>query len=349
MMQTRHFFPLLALACLAPALAAPARASVLILSNGDRLTGHLIRRADHKVYFHSDVLGDLVAPENAVTIVDKPASRPSTNAMVGLPPQGSSPATAAAAAAPAAKPGSRPPVILTAPSGPWSGKVEVGYDNSVSGDIRTVAMNLRAEAERNVRAENFVIKGKFLYGSTGGVAATDEENADFRWRHNLTDRFFTQADTSYESDKIKLIHYQVEQAAGVGYKVFQSSRQTVDMGTGLTGEQLDATGVQKGFTYLGNVFQDYVYKINGRYTIREDASADYSPESRGLSGLVPDTITQATGDQRDYDYKFHTTLEGKISSHMSLNLHFEYQYDNAIVVPSSRAEQRVTTTLGYGF
>src|ERR1019366_7077630 len=128
----------------------------------------------------------------------------------------------------------------------------------------------------------------------------------------------------------------------LGYKIFKDSRQTVDVGVGVIGQQLDATGVETGFTYLGNAFQDYVFKINDRYTFIEDASAQDSPESRALSGIVPNTDTLASGSERDYAYKFHTTLRGMINKHLSLNLHYEYEFDNAIIVPVTRVEQRIT-------
>ena len=53
-----------------------------------------------------------------------------------------------------------------------------------------------------------------------------------------------------------------------------------------------------------------------------------------------------TGSERDYDYKFHTTLQGKINKHLSLNLHFEYEFDNAILDPNARGSQRITTSAG---
>jgi len=372
-MSARSFFRIPSLVCILLILAATnsIRASILILSNGDRLTGHVIKRADGKVYFHSDILGDIVAPETAVTIVEKPPASGSMNALVGLPPPApSAPAgsqTTPALPSPTASslPGptvvqSQPvvkiaaqkpkiPIVVTPPVTPWTGKVEFGYNNIISGDIRTVSLNLSGEVERTIREDNLLVKGRFLYGSSDGLATTDEEDGDFRWRHNLSDRLFVQSETTGDSDKINLIHYEFEQNEGLGYKIFQSVRQTVDVGAGVTGEELDATGVEKGFTYLGNVFQDYTYKINGRYTFLEDASAQYSPENRGLSGLVPGTVTPAMGNDRDYAYKFHTTLEGKISNHLSLNLHFEYLYDNAVAVTSNRVQQRVSTTLGYGF
>ena len=37
-----------------------------------------------------------------------------------------------------------------------------------------------------------------------------------------------------------------------------------------------------------------------------------------------------SGSEQDYAYKFQTTLQGQITHHLSLNLHFEYEFDNAI-------------------
>jgi putative salt-induced outer membrane protein YdiY len=38
-----------------------------------------------------------------------------------------------------------------------------------------------------------------------------------------------------------------------------------------------------------------------------------------------------------------------ITKHLSLNLHWEYEYNNAILNNALRGEERITTTLGYGF
>lgn len=54
-------------------------------------------------------------------------------------------------------------------------------------------------------------------------------------------------------------------------------------------------------------------------------------------------------EQQIYDYKFQTSLQGKITNHLSINLHFEYDYDTAVLIPSTRAEQHIATTLGYAF
>jgi hypothetical protein len=332
----------------------------LLLKNGDRLTGTVIKREDGKVYFRSDLLGDIVAPANQVTIVGLPPAA-SAQSLAGLAPQPSpEPAPSATPGAPPARgpwwwPGwpswpwvTRPLLILRPVVTKWTGKVEFGYGNELT-NVRTVTTTLRAEATRNVGPDEVRFKGLYLYGSSDRVTTTDQDELDFRWRHNLDERWFTQALTSYSSDKIRLINTDFEQTADLGYKVITDARQALDIGGGAMLQYFDATGVEKGSDYLGNAFQDYTYKINGRYTLAEDAAVQYSPERRGRNGVIANVGTPVNTQSQNYDYKFHATLQGRVTDHLSLNLHFEYEYNDAVLDPHARADQRFLTTLGYGF
>ena len=343
---------------LAGALSPAARASQLVLANGDRLTGKVTKRENGLIYFHSDVLGEIVAPANRVTIVEPPPTSVASQSLAGLAPAPPKTPPVPAEVVPPATPGytgwwwpwwvARPFLILKPVATHWTGKIEFGYDNDLT-TVRTVTTTTRIEADRTVGPDSLQLKGLYLYGSSGEVPTTDQDEFDLRWRHQLNDRWFTQSNTSYSSDKIRLINDNLEQELALGYKLFTDSRQTLNVGVGVTGQYLDATGVEKGADYLGDVFQDYIYKINGRYTFTEDVSANYSPERRGVFGVVGSVLTPVNEEQRNYDYKFHSSLQGKISNHLSLNLHFEYDYDNAVLDPAARSEQHITTTLGYGF
>jgi putative salt-induced outer membrane protein YdiY len=381
---------LLLLLCSAPGVLRAE--DQLLLKNGDRLTGQVLKQEEGKVYFHSALLGDLVVPANEVTITKVPAPPPTAQGLAGLPPPSvkkTEPSTApivlaAATAAPAvpAVPSqaavtpatSSTPVVAVVPSrGPWwwpgwpswpwvtrplyilrpvitkwTGKVEFGYSNELT-NVRTVSTSLRAQADRNVGPDEVEFKGIYLYGSSDHLATTDQDELDFRWRHNLDRHWFTQALTSYSSDKIRLINTDFEQTADLGYKVLADKRQTLDIGGGAMVQYFDATGVERGSDYLGNAFQDYTYKINGQYTFSEDANVQYSPEDRGRNGVVADLNSPINTKSRNYDYKFHATLQGKVNNHLSLNLHYDYEYDNAVLDPNSRADQHITATLGYGF
>ncbi len=383
MIRSRALSAALAFAALlAGAVPALLAEQQLMMKNGDHLTGTVMKREDGKIYFRSDLLGDIVAPANQVTIVEAPPPS-AAQSLAGLPPQPprepepSTPPIVGPVAPPTPVPetsGPRAPVVAVAPNrGPWwwpgwpswpwvarplyilkpvvtrwTGKVEFGYGNELT-NVRTVSTVVRAQADRNVGPDEVQLKALYLYGSSDRVTTTDQDELDFRWRHNLDERWFTQALTSYSSDKIRLINTEFEQTADLGYRILTDARQTLDVGGGAMVQYFDATGVEKGSDYLGNAFQDYTYKINGRYTFAEDAAIQYSPERRGRNGVVATVGTPINTQSQNYDYKFHATLQGKVSNHLSLNLHFEYEYNNAVLDPHERADQRFTTTLGYGF
>jgi hypothetical protein len=194
-----------------------------------------------------------------------------------------------------------------------------------------------------------LLKGQYIYGAAAGQTSADQIDSSFQWRHDLSPRIFSQAQTNYDSDQVRLIHDSVDQTVDMGYHLVQNPQHTLDLGGGINGEYLDATGIETGFGYLGNAFQNYRYKITEQITFLEDATAQFSPEKRNRLSLSPDSMAPVGSSTQDYAYKLHTTLQSKLNPHLSLNLHFEYEFDNAVLDPTTRVEQRVTTTLGYAF
>jgi putative salt-induced outer membrane protein YdiY len=307
------------------------RGATLVLSNGDHVTGHTVKRADGKIYFHSDILGALVVPEESAHVVDAP----------GGPAQ--TPAPPPAHVAP-------PPEVQVAESRrpPWKGQVEFGYENQES-TYRTVNLTLHASLERSVGPNHLLVKGSYLYGISAGQPNVERHDASVRWRHTLSRRTFVQSLTSYGVDKVRLLNHRIEQNLGIGFKVYGSARQTVNVGAGVSGLYLDAAGTEPGFGYLGNVFQDYTFRINGQYTLVQDASVQYSPETPGGSVYVAGSKTFLYRSTQDHVVGLHSTLRQRITDRLSLNLRLGYEYDSAIPNPAARGDERITTTLGVNF
>lgn len=309
-------------------------AAELVFGNGDRLTGTVTKRENGKVYFHSQAVGDIVALEKDVTIVDKPASPVPPNSLTGLPPQKKV-----------------TPTVAKPTKTPWTGKVELGYDNQLT-NIRTVSTVAKASADRTIDNFDIMATARYLYGSSDDLPTTDQMDGEFRLRDNLNTRLFLQSDTTAGDNKIQEVNFEGQENVGAGVKVVKTERTTFDMGAGVSGQYLNAFGIQEGWNYLGNVFQDYTFKLNGRYTFMEDVWAQYSPDQRDRFAVDvsnPNSLVATTGSDLDYAYKLHTTLQGMITKHLSLNLHWEYEYNNAILNNALRGEERITTTLGYGF
>lgn len=328
--------------------------------NGDRITGELIDRAEGKIYFRSPILGTLVIPESDAAIVERPEI--SAEALTGLPPESSppprqSPATEASPAPSSSRSDtSTPQVASTAPTPAvvtpekpkWKGKVEFGFAQK-SGRSDALTLSLRADAEKKTPENDYLASSRYLYGEQNNVLNSDRIDASFRWRHDLTERLFSQNTTSYYRDRISSIDHNIEQNASLGYRLFDLPRHILNFGGGLTARYRVDLVDDSGITGLFEVFEDYTYKINGRFTLTQNAKGQYSPQNRGSVGSGTGPSSTVDPEAENYKFLFNATLQGKVTENISMNIRLEYEFDNAIANREAKVDQRITSSIGYAF
>lgn len=335
------FSRLFALLFVLASFIIPAGAAELFLSNGDHISGDFLRRADGRIYFKSALLGEISVPENQAAVVESPDTP--VESLAGLPP------TNPGSLPPSSGPGQKNGLASSKkPHTPWHGKIEFGF-HSQSGRTDAETFSLRGEAEKKKGPDDYRAEAVILYGKQSGLVDTDRNNADFRWRHELSERIFFQSETSYVQDRIKLIDSDYEENVGFGYRLFHQPRGTMNVGAGVTGQYREVTGFGASSTVLLQLFEDYNYKLNGRLTFVQDSSLLSALQSTNNVSIINDVPTRTEGERQNYRFRFNSTLQGKISERISMNLRFEYEFDNSIVQANARADNRVTTSLGYGF
>ncbi len=316
-----------------------ASAVELHLRNGDRLTGDFIERRDGKIYFRSPFLGEIAVPETDAVLVESPETP--VESLAGIPP----------AASTLPRPTSTPtghgkiakPIVP-----PWRGKVEMGFQQQ-TGRTDGVEVSLRADADKKVGIDSYHAEARILYSEQYQQVTSDRYDGLFRYRHELSDDFFGQAQTSYTRDRLKLINDDLEEDFGIGYKMINLPRHKGNIGAGVTAQYRDAAGIETGVSNLGELFEDYTYKLTGRVTISQDASVAYSPETRDRLLITPNGSVPTDQTATNYRLRFNAALQGKVTDRVSLNLRFEYEFDNAILDPKAKVDQRVTSSVGYGF
>ena len=349
-------------------VVAPSNAAELHLRNGDRVTGELINRVDGKIHFRSPLLGDLVVSETDAAIIESvdvpvesltglpPAKAkpkptpPKTTPNQAAPAVAGTPAAPGTAVAKAPTPGSPAKPSAGAPEklGKWKGKVELGFQQQ-SGRQDGLTTTVRADAERE-RGRN-QIKGsmRYLYGEINDRINTDRADASLRWRYQLSPRVFAQSLTSFLTDDVKQIDQNYEQNLGFGYALLKRDRHVVNVGGGATAQYRQAVNIDNGMALLGEVFQDYTYKINGRITLIQDLLAQYSPVTKDQYILRNGTLVATSGDVQNYRVRFNSTLQGRVTDRISMNLRFEYEFDNTIADRDAKSDQRISSSLGYAF
>ncbi|MGC4073336.1 MAG: DUF481 domain-containing protein [Nibricoccus sp.] len=319
-------------------------ATELRLKNGDTLRGEHIKTENGLITFKSPVLGTILVPAADAKVVNVPDTP--VESLVGLPPaQSPAPTTAAAppsdstAKVAAASALSTAPAQATgpAPKPKWKGKIEFGYQQQ-SGRRDIVTGSLRIDAESAVKTDNlFKASSRVIYGRQNDQTNSERYEASFRWRHELSDRTFTQTLTSYYIDRVKHIDHNFEQNAGLGYRFIKTGRHLLNAGLGGTGQYRETLGVPENWIYLSEFFQDYSYKISGRLSFIQDSGVLYSTKP----------IFHGKEPAENYRIRFNTALQGRVTERVSLNLRYEYEYDNSVANPALRADQRVTSSIGY--
>ena len=319
-----------------------ARPEVLRLANGDLIQGQLLAHKDGTIRWAHPQLGLLSIPETAATVVpDQPPE--ATGPEIALDP--TPPTTQAAPAATAvAEPKDKAPAAKER----WQSIAESGLSLH-SGRNNSTNVHLRFESTFKRRNNDFRLQSLYAYSKANGTVSQDRTEGSFRWRRKLDALWFAQAQASYLSAKLKGLDHNIEQDLGVGYRLIQTERTTLSLGTGLTWQYREIVDGGTGNSLFGKVFQDFAFKISPRLELGEELTANYSPSSRGIRVLSSGAVQHIDTDVTNYTVALKTFLRGKITETFSLALRYEYEFDNTYVDGSTKADQRITTSLGYTF
>lgn len=306
---------------------AVAHADQLRLANGDLITGELVSHENGVIRFKSPILGTLELKDTAASIVaDSPKEKQKAKDSSGE-------------------------VGLGKPIGPgskWRSKVDVGL-NWQNGSKEKRDVNLRFESQRQAGSSQYRVQSRYLLSETNGTKSADSRTAGLRWRRDLNKHWFSQTHTTYSDDDVRGIDLNLDQNVGLGYRLLASDRAKANFGAGVTVQYRHAAGLDEGVAKFGELFQDLVWRFHDRFEFSQEASALFSPDERplGVMSQVPGAVVPA--DVPNYRLSFESVLRGKLTESMSVNLRFEYAFDNAIVNRNARADQRISTSLGYAF
>lgn len=320
------------------------QAAEIRLKNGDRITGEIIKQEEGRVIIRSELLGELSIPSALLLPEEtKPAPTPER---------------------PHKEEGGR--VAEKSPSEDGGGKheaelsrfqhfcknmkatVELGV-NSQSGRKDALTISVRGEAEYKRNNNQYQLSGRYLYGEANNTLNTDRREAALRWRRQLQDRLFFQYNTAYLNDRIKGISTDFEQSGGLGYALIKNERHTLNTGAGLTGQYREKSDGTERSSMLGDLFEDYQLKLGKRLTFKQEGRIQFSETDHTSLVSQDGAPTVETVQSSSYKLRFNASLQGRVSDTISLNLRYEYEFDNTISDPGLRADHRVTSSVGYSF
>lgn len=315
--------------------------SVLLLKNGDRITGREVERTEGTIHFQSELLGLIKVPETDVTIesigtTDLELQLAATEAPdAGQPVQVQPevvPQEEVAATSPATATQSPPADAPSPPKPAVQSKRQLEFGlTTQSGRRERSDVSLRTTLERITATNEMRLLGRYLYGESDGTRVTDLLGATFRFRQNLSPRMFGQAESRYEQDSIKQIDAEFSQSIGVGRNLIEREGLKLSVGGGTAARFRDTPTQDSEWTYLVDGFQDLVYSINSRLKITQDLS-----------------VLMAPFQDDAFLVKLNASLTSRLTNTLNMSMRYEFEYDRSLI-PENRDNQRIVTSIGYAF
>jgi putative salt-induced outer membrane protein YdiY len=330
--------------------------------DGDVLTGNFVRSEEGRIIFDSVVFGRISVAEADVQLVrtDAPAGMPARPLariepkeapaeQEPLVPAAAAPVTTGAvaavtrddaAAAPARAAGD--PSLLRRmlqwvnPFKGWKSKFSVGYAWESTG-VRTEDLTLIFDAQRKIDGSELKFNVRYEYGNRKvadepAQLARDRLRGSLRYRNDIGERLFFQADTDYQKDRIKGIEHEFRMNSGLGWRVFIGEPLTASLVPKLTLRYKELQSVNEEWDFLFTLSQDLRYRITDRVSFIESASISWNPDHFDRSV-----------------YSLMLKLENRITDQVFVDLSYETEFDYEVDVGLESKSQRVLVLVSYVF
>ncbi len=324
------------------ACCAATYADVLVLKNGDKLTGSLVSREDGKIIFNSDMLGQITVPDQDA-IVQFPAPTPEEAAAkadeIIAAEDASDDAEEAAKDVEEIK--SVTQSIIEAqtwfddnivPEG-WSGKLTFGF-SYLESNSETVTMNFGLNGKKDSAPNHYRYNLYYQYNKQTDQNGVEDKNQDtygakVGYDYDINKWLFFNSDLGYLRNMVKDIRHQVDLDVGLGIRILNEDNLKLDLIPAYTLQYKDAEGVSQKWYHLATLKETFSYKFNEIVRFEQTASGSIAP-----------------ADVNDYQYKATAALISKLADWIDASISYQLTYDNTVGSNGTKKEQQVIFGLG---
>ncbi len=317
----------------------PLHGAVVELLNGDRISGEIISRDAEFLHIKSPIVGTLALPVSSLKSIDK-------QEVAATPPPPPPPPPA-----PAPAPVPFDSRLLPDMNGlrsataaflnymnvwdEWKSNLSLSL-SLLTGQTNSRNTNVAFNSERKWTKSSlrFEVTQEYEVTETNGVdnVTRNRFKALARYRHDISKLMFFQSDSQYMFARVKGIDHDIRQSAGIGWRLYQSDRLSINTTSSITAQYTVLDGDAQDVSCAPTLFEEIVYKWTDTVNVRQEASA-----------MFP-----VTGDA-DPSYHFAAVFQNKFMENLSMNLEYVYDYDGAVGVGAKASQHSFRIGLGMSF
>lgn len=325
------------------ALCAVASADVLVLSNGDRITGSVVSVEDGVITFQSDLLGVLTVPQDKATIETQPppvtpeeAAAAANQAVAGenidepanVPEEQQEEVDAVTASIKDAQNW----VDGVVPEG-WSGKMSFGF-SYLESNSETVTLNFGLNGKKDAAPHHYRFDTYYQYNKQTDQFGVEDKNQDkygagVGYDYDFNDWMFLNTDLAYLRNMVKDIRHQADLDIGLGFRIINEDYISLNIIPAYTLQYKDAEGVSQKWYNLATLKQDFHYDFSEIVRFEQKASVSVAP-----------------ADTSNYQYMVSAALISKLADWIDASISYQLTFDNTVGTGGAKKEQQVIFGLG---
>jgi putative salt-induced outer membrane protein YdiY len=318
----------LALAGLLTACSPGGAADLVVMRNGDRLTGDVVSMGEGVLMLETEYAGALALDWSAVEALRLAEALPvlladgSARELEELPTRGVSLGDVVAIALP---PPSPPPVR-------WVGRVDFGY-GLAAGNRDTELGTLTILAERK-RSDRYRLSALFdaARGESEGETTADRARVEGKYDRSMGDSAYRYLLAGAGYDRVRSIDLRAEVGAGLGRTLLDTERSRLS--------------VEVGASYVRDHFADGTTESDAKLRLGETWRRPLGGNAELVQSLA---ALGALDELGDYTAEFVLAITQRLSDEMALTSKFVGSYDSRPAAGTERADYTLTTQLGLAF
>ncbi len=325
-----------------------AFAGVVHLSNGDKLTGKIVKMADGKLVIESELAGTIEIPVKNITTLQSGEilEMHFTNGSVLKQPVEMSPSSgrvklvadkfidsqeiAIADLASINPPAPEPPR--------WKGALSAGLtytSGNTNNETLALSGSLAKETDQDRITFGFDLYNKEVetQGTSEKITTEDWWKLRGKYDYFYSEKLYVFAEGRYEQDKIALLDKRVIVGGGLGYQWIKSDPENFSVEAGLT-----------------NVFEDYSNDTESTSTFSAILGYHYDLKFNKVFSFIHDTsYFPSTEDMSDYYLTTSAELRAKITGNMFSNIKVLYDYDATPAAERKKTDIKCIVGVGLDF
>jgi len=336
----RKALAVLAAAVLGVTVISTARADVVILKQGDHLTGKITKVADGNLTLHSDMAGDVVIPLSNVRTFSTvaPIDLHLSDGTVLVRQVAESDPGNVAIMGEGVGAGQKVPIATIEDVNPQPLTASFAIGGTLTrGNTFTDTLNANFKIGYKLKQELFTFTGEYEYGKqkdqTTGVESTttDRWDLDGKYQHFFSKKLYGYVEAEVTKDRIADLDLRFTPSAGLGY-------QWLDKAPLMFNTEVGAAWLYENYSNGTPTREDAALKLAYHLTYNFNAAVSmfndvtYFPSLRNASVYVINTDIG---------------LHAKLTKNLFAELKIEWDFNSSPAIGALKNDERYVAALGY--